>query len=494
MLQHHLVSGSAESAVAHVNWPQRSPSREVNMLKLVNTPRLTHPYQVANEDGLPDVRLSLFASDLMQSLSPASVPIYMRELIALFNWALSDTAVQRNNWSLFGATVAVRNLIREYLIRAAQCNLTYRDDRTGLKVSYVSVSDGTRINVRILLAALRRFYDYLIESKEYEAPNPMLVPEAGRVMQELRAQYRRAINATEGRDPMPALSGVDPPSGIRLSANFFRCINREWVPKTIDDPYFPNLVINAGKEYGWSLREQCIARTMFEGGGRISEVLDLTALDWSTSNFLNRFEARNKGSRGIRTKHFVVSSATAKLVRRYFDDDIDGRRAHDPSRLSVADLEKMNSAELAKVQVFLTTRSNKPLTQKVFRTAYWTPALRAAGISAQPHQSRHWFVTNALRTIERTSKNEAEVIRRKAELIEYMAWSTGERTLKAYEHVVRGGDFIEKTLNHIHKEMRKREHQSTKDPTLLTRFVPLPPAGIASLSDEEVSLLKGVLA
>ena len=44
---------------------------------------------------------------------------------------------------------------------------------------------------------------------------------------------------------------------------------------------------------------------------------------------MNQFEAQNKGSFGIRTKRLVVSSATAKLCRRYFDNDAEGRNAHD---------------------------------------------------------------------------------------------------------------------------------------------------------------------
>ncbi len=234
--------------------------------------------------------------------------------------------------------VEIRNIIREYLTVAAKCKLTYRADRTGVKATYVSETQETRINVRILLAALRRFYDHLISSKRYEPPNPLLHADVGRVTQELRSQYRRAVNEMEGRDPMPAVSGVDPPSGIRFSANFFRCVDREWLPKTIDDPDFPHLVYKAGKEYGWGLRELCLVRILFEGGGRISEVLDLTALDWSTNQFLNQFQARNKGSFGVRTKRLVVSSATAKLVRRYFDDDTSGRRVRDPQRLCLADI------------------------------------------------------------------------------------------------------------------------------------------------------------
>jgi hypothetical protein len=57
--------------------------------------------------------------------------------------------------------------------------------------------------------------------------------------------------------------------------------------------------------------------------------------------------------------------------------------------------------------------------------------LRAAGIAAPPHIARHCFVTNALRSIERTAKDQNEMVRRKAELVQYMPWKTAERTLKA---------------------------------------------------------------
>ena len=39
-------------------------------MKLVSTPNLDHQYQVVHADGLPDVPLTLFANDLLKSLSP----------------------------------------------------------------------------------------------------------------------------------------------------------------------------------------------------------------------------------------------------------------------------------------------------------------------------------------------------------------------------------------------------------------------------------------
>lgn len=461
------------------------------MRKIVPTPKLAHPYQVVRDDGLPDTQLTLCASELLKSLSPSSVPIYMREVAACFDWAEGDAIILRNHWGLLGPPVEVRNVLREYLTVAAKCKLTSRPDRAGLKVTYVCQTSETSINIRILLAALRRFYDHLIGRGEYAHPNPMLQEDMTRVASELRNRYRQAIRSLEGRDPMPAVSGVDPPAGIRLSANYFRCVDREWIPRTIDDPDFPQLVYNAGKEYGWRLRELCVVRILFESGARISEVLDLTALDWSVSQFMNQFVARNKGSFGIRTKRLVVSSATAKMCRRYFDDAVEGRRAHDRQDLTLNDLARLEAADLARIPIFLTTRGT-PVRSRHFRRFYWAAALRAAGIHASPHLARHWFVTNALRMIEKTSKDENETIRRKAELVQYMGWRTAERTLKAYEHVNRSENFVATTLTAIHSALKKREDAIQKDPSLLLAYRPVERPPETRDRDGELALLTGV--
>ena len=460
-------------------------------MKLVSTPNLDHQYQVVLVDGLPDVPLTLFASDLLKSLSPASVPIYMRELLAAFDWAQSDEIVRRNRWSLFGPPAEVRNVLREYLTVAAKCKLTTRADRLGVKVTYVCQTRETGINIRILLAAFRRFYDHLISADGYGHPNPLLQEQMDQIRADLRNGYRQAVRAAEGRDPMPSASGVDPPFGIRLSANFFRCVDQEWIPRTIDDPDFPHLVYSAGKEYGWGLREMCVVRILFESGARISEILDLTVQDWSVSQFMNQFMARNKGSFGIRTKRLLVSSATAKLCRRYFDSDTDGRRGHDWQRLTLNDLTNLDAEALGKVPLFLTNRGTF-LQAKVFRRAYWNPALRAASIHASPHQARHWFVTNALRMIERSSKDENEILRRKAELVQYMGWRSAERTLKAYEHVARDASFVTTTLATIHAAMKKREDAIKKDPAALSRYQPVELPATARRQDPELALLTGM--
>ena len=49
-------------------------------------------------------------------------------------------------------------------------------------------------------------------------------------------------------------------------------------------------------------------------------------------------------------------------------------------RLSLGDLGKMDAAGLANVRLFLTSRGD-PVTPRMFRSDYWSPALRAAGIA-----------------------------------------------------------------------------------------------------------------
>ena len=426
--------------------------------QLISVSGFPHRFHVVRPDGLPDLPLTLFANEQLKSLSPSSVPFYVREILAFLNWARTDPVVNKEGWNLTGPPAAVRNLICEYLCVGTKCKVTTRPDTLGLKVTYVKQTDETRINVRILLAALRRLFEHLVAKGLYEFSNPLLHEEAAKMRASMRESYRQAIRSTEGREPMPAASGVDPPSGIRLSQNYFRCVEQEWLPTSIDDPDFPNMVYAAGKSYGWKLRELCIARTLFETGARISEITGLTVQDWAYSQFMNRLTAKNKGSFGARTKVLVISQPTAKLYRKYFDNDIEGRRAGDPECPTLAAVAEMMSHDphaLAKIPLFLTRRGG-PLSARVFRECHWKPALRRAGLDADPHTARHWFVTNALRTIEATARDAADLSRRKEELIQYMKWATGERTLKVYEHLRRDFRFSEQ-LAGIYKTMQARE-------------------------------------
>src|SRR5260370_9728706 len=75
------------------------------------------------------------------------------------------------------------------------------------------------------------------------------------------------------------------------------------------------------------------------------------------------------------------------------------------------------------------------VTGALFRGQYWKKAWAPANIDADPHQARHWYVTQSLIQIhEQARKGETTVERGKEELIAYMHWRSGEKTLKAYNH------------------------------------------------------------
>lgn len=417
--------------------------------------------QVIQANGLPEVALTVFANEMLSILSEGSVRAYLREVLAFGNWAGSDGVSRREMWRMYGDPREVRNLVREYLTVIGECRITQRPDTLGVRAVYVNLSSETRINVRLLLAALKKLYEILEEKGFYSFANPLVHADARQAISEFRRSERAAVAAAIGRMPMPPVSGVDePPRDIRLSENYFRLVHREWQPKSIDDPNFPNEVYAAGKDYGWGIRELCAVRTLFESGARISEVFDLTAADWAASDFTNRFFARNKGSHGRRVKTIVISNPTAKLYRRYFNER---RVLGAGSSVTVGQLSNLVRSDpkcLGDIRIFMTVRGT-PMTARLFRDEYWKPALKAAGIDADPHLCRHWFVTNALRHIERTATSEVELARRKQELIQYMAWRSGEVTLKAYEHVQRGESFARR-LRSIHVAMQRRERDASQ--------------------------------
>src|SRR5262249_33161030 len=165
----------------------------------------------------------------------------------------------------------------------------------------------------------------------------------------------------------------------------------------------------------------------------VSEVVGQTLGDWVARGMLQETQAFSKGSHGKRVKFLRFSAATAKLLRRYCDTE---RRQLDFHHYGLDDY--LQAARSEKVDLYPTSlflsRPRTPLTPKTFRDCYWNPACRAAGIEADVHQARHWYVTQIVRSIYETTRSEAEVQRRLRELIEYMGWKSGWETLEAYQH------------------------------------------------------------
>lgn len=175
---------------------------------------------VVRENGLPDVALTVFANDLRRILSDGSVRGYLRETLAFVNWCASDPVTRTRGWYWEAEPSQVRHAVRQYLTVAAECRITIRPDTLGLRASYINATVGTRINVSLLLVALKKLYDVVTDHGFYLFANPMVHEAARQTMGELRRQRREAMRAVTGRAPMPAISGVDAPTDFRLTGEW----------------------------------------------------------------------------------------------------------------------------------------------------------------------------------------------------------------------------------------------------------------------------------
>jgi len=263
----------------------------------------------------------------------------------------------------------------------------------------------------------------------YPFANPLIDP-----VSTLYTEVEEQMNGSDEYPRLPDISGVEKPRHKqRLSDSYFKLEGETWIPQVIDHPTLPGKILAGGRMIGWNLREECVLRILFESGCRVSEAVGLTLGDWMARGMLQEANAFNKGSHGARTKFLRFSSDTAKLLRRYIDEE---RRRYDPDRRTLSDYvqsAKSQQIDTNAVPLFLSTRGTL-LSAKTFRENFWNPACVAAGIDADIHQSRHWYITQAVRQIYETAQTEAEVKRRLRELIEYIKWKQGWQTMEAYEH------------------------------------------------------------
>jgi integrase len=385
-----------------------------------------HAHPVLVFDGHDRLHLPLteFAKDARARVSMSTALAYVRSLLPFFTDLDTQGGGDGPRWNRPPAEV--RRAVDDYLVRRLRCHV--RAHRAGFQL--VAITAGTRSTVRVFLSALKLFYRTMQTTGAYAFPNPMEDPVRGAA-----TPGDERLDEDSAWPRMPDISGVAAPRRTpRLSDSYFKLVGDAWLPQIVDDPSLPARVLAGGRCLpGWRLRDECVTRVLFESGGRVSEVTGLTLADWVARGMLQEATTFSKGSRGVRVKFLRFSSDTAKLLRRYIDDE---RRTLDPRGLTCADLLRRDpppAPDVLGAPVFLTTRRT-PLTAKNYREHAWNPACAAAGIDADVHQARHWYVTMAVRQIYETATTDGAVQRRLRELIEYMKWRRGERTLDAYEH------------------------------------------------------------
>lgn len=380
-----------------------------------------HPVLVFDRHDRLHLPLTVFAKEAQARVSPSTARAYLCSLRPFFTDLDRRRGGDGPRWN--SAPPELRRAVDDYLVRRLRCHV--RAHRAGFQL--VAITAGTRSTVRVFLSALKLFYRTMQTKGMYAFGNPLVAP--------VSAMADQVDEGPDGGRPrMPDISGVAAPRRKpRLSDSYFKLTGDVWVPQIVDDPSLPARVLAGGLRLrGWRLRDECVTRMLFESGGRVSEITGLTLGDWVMRGMLQEATTFSKGSRGVRVKFLRFSSDTAKLLRRYVDGE---RRTLDP-RVTCAELLRRyprHEADVLRAPLFLSARRT-PLTAKNYREHAWNPACAAAGIDADVHQARHWYVTMAVRQVYETATTDAEVKRRLRELIEYMKWRRGEQTLDAYEH------------------------------------------------------------
>lgn len=422
------------------------------------------------KDG-PFLPLTDYYHDCIGRNDKSTANSYLNNLIPFFNWLdeYSNYQGKRVQWD--DNPEVIRVAVEDYLMNEMYCKVREKDTFWFVNKTNKSVKTVSRF-----LSALKSFYKSLIRLKKYKYSNPMIDSYAI-----LNEHKNKGVRKDKPR--MPSEAGTEEPNSTRrLTDSYFKLINDEWQPEIIGDKFLPFEVYKAGKKVNWSLREQVIAHILFEGGARVSEVIELTIGDYRARNSFQEAETFNKGSHSKRVKFIRFSKDTTKLLMRYINKE---RAKYDEFQRTFDELP--NDAP-----VFLTAVGT-PFTRQSWYY-HWKKAMDKCEMKLNPHKTRHWFVTTSMREIYETSKTDAEITKRKNQLIQYMKWSNKD-TIQVYEHYFDEGKHRE-IHNQMFENMKKSEevylkqkkNKKTKKPKLKV----LESVGKIEVDEDILEMLEGL--
>ncbi|MGG1826078.1 tyrosine-type recombinase/integrase [Bacillus mycoides] len=379
---------------------------------------------VFDHNNQPFLPLTNFYHDCIGKIDKSSILSYLQCLLPFFSWLETYSNYQGNHVRWDGHPEAIKVVVEDYLKNEMGCKVSEKDS-----FCFVKRTSKSPKTINLFLTALRRFYKSLTKLKQYNYHNPMIDQSA--ILDEYKT-HTEGVRKNKLRMP-PEAGTEEPVPHRRLTDSYFKLINEEWHPEIIDDPYLPHQVYQAGKNVNWSLREIVIARMIFESGARVTEVIELTIGDYCSRKSSQEANTFSKGSHGQRVKFIHFGKETVKMLLDYIDTE----------RKQVDALQRGFNLLPSAEPIFLTISGN-PYNYAAW-LYHWNNAMKKSEMKLNPHKARHWFVTTRMREIFNTSKDKAEVEKRKKELINYMKWSRKSNTIEIYEH-------------HFDEENHREEH------------------------------------
>lgn len=432
------------------------------------------PWHVIDAQGSPHLTLTLYACKAFDRHSSKTASTYIRHVIAFATWAASDAAALRQGWSLHGAPDAVRALVSRFLSTEVQSIVSLATNKLGLEVQRVVCKwQGGKGHISHVLAALRSYYSVLISEGRYQFQNPMIGSNASEIIARDRLRSLEAFKAKHGRSPMPSDSGVDAYVRSRPSDSYFRLADSTWIPTVLDDPELISAVLSAGERYGWSLRDTCVARILFDTGCRIHEACSLNVADWARYDFGQKILSVNKGSRGAPSKALYLSDTTVKMLRSYLLQEHPQRTV---SEVPIT-LRPRKDLDFA----LFVTRVGTQLSPDLYRRNSWNPALAMAGLRVRPHQIRHWYVTGALRLIDQTATTEDQRANERAKLRLLMGWKSD--MLPVYDQAVNHNSLPELAAK-IHQNIDARHSEATQARRISQATASVAPSNVDRMLDD----------
>jgi len=248
---------------------------------------------VVDRKGYPHLALTRCYQQFQEALSDGTAHTYLMALLPYFSFLETDPwRLQRqDHWD--SPPESVRESVRDYLLQKLHCKVR----RYGA-YEVVALTRESPSTVRVFLSALKRYYFSTVFTGEYSYEHPLTNP-IGHLLREVDQEESDVLRA---RPKMPPESGIEEPQHKRSSDNYFRLVDKEWVPEPIDDPTLHLQLLSGFEQAKISRRDQIVIRMAYESGERITELLTLTVGDWSKRGGKQEATACNKGSHGRRVK------------------------------------------------------------------------------------------------------------------------------------------------------------------------------------------------
>ncbi|ACA40693.1 site-specific integrase [Lysinibacillus sphaericus] len=373
------------------------------------------PLIVFDINNKPFRPLTEFYQYELGRLSNKTAISYLQSLLPFFNWIQQYGYYQGRKVIWTDVPDSIRAVVRTYLIDNMNCKVQEHYNGT---FNFVHLTHKSPSTVRHFLSALKSFYNSMIQKKLYHFQNPF-IDFSYKLLNEMESAIELQIN---NRTRMPDIAGTEEPKNYRRVTNsYYKIVGDTWIPNIIDDNSLPSQILSGGEKIHWKLRDQVIARLLFETGARASEVIEVTIGDYRRRPSVREMNTFSKGSYKKRVKFLYFTDDTAILLRRYIEGE---RKVYDKNKLGFTELPD-------EAPLFLTERGT-PYTYQAWYPN-WCKACISAKLKVNPHKTRHWYVTQTLRFIYETSKNEADIQLHIRELISYMNWKSKE-TITVYEH------------------------------------------------------------